>query len=165
MSLKCGETLEMDSETEEGTQDFSVGWAACALTEEAADIYKEMLSKEEFKHCIVKLSEKSIGFRMILTEWMTSAGQNDLHSERLTIHMSIRYLDLILGTIYVARSKLQLVALACMLLAGVKLLCRFVVLNLISCLVSVKFNEQECKVPDVEYLNALSDYSYTYVFL
>lgn len=60
----------------------------------------------------------------------------------LTIHCSVRYLDRLLGTVDVPKNKLQLVAMACILVAS-------------------KYEEAEDVIPTLAELNECSNNAYT----
>jgi hypothetical protein len=102
-----------------------------------ANLYKKQLS-----HGIVYNPEgKYQKYRNIIVDWMAEVCE-EYNLPSVICHLSVRYLDEILGREDVAKSKLQLVALCCILVAA-------------------KYREPEDNIPSVDELNECSDRAYT----
>lgn len=101
-----------------------------------------LMRAKEVKFCLKSYSKQGLAqCRTILVEWMLDVG-GAFSLCLITIHTSVTLLDNVLLNLEVTRSKLQLVACACILL-------------------SAKLNEMEDKIPSVEELNYCTDNAFT----
>ena len=103
-------------------------------------IFENLLEKQ--KHCRIAYNPdgKYLRYRSIIIDWMAEVC-DEYTLPAVICHLSVRYLDEILGREDVAKSKLQLVALCCILVAA-------------------KYREPEDNIPPVDELNECSDKAY-----
>ena len=96
------------------------------------EVYGEM-KRLENKHRRYIPEESWLKFRRVLVDWMCEAGDEfQLHIS--TMHVAVMYLDRMLQSLQIPRHKLQLVAVACILIAA-------------------KFEEMEEVVPTISDMN------------
>ena len=75
------------------------------------------MQKSEKKHRIYNDQSKYLKHRRIIVDWMCEVGE-EFKLGPLTIHCSVRFLDRVLSSLDVAKNRLQLVAMACILIAS-----------------------------------------------
>ena len=98
-----------------------------------SDDVHDLMREREGLHRSFDPHAKWIKYRRVLVDWMCEAGDEfDLHLS--TMHVSVMFLDRVLHKVTVPRNKLQLVAIACILIAA-------------------KFEETEEKVPTLPEMN------------
>lgn len=95
----------------------------------------------EHQHRVWSPDARYLKHRRIIVDWMCEVGE-EFHLLPITIHTSVRYLDRVLGAVDVPKNRLQLVAMACLLLA-------------------TKHEEQEDAVPTLHELNECSNFAYS----
>jgi len=108
---------------------------------DAEEVYQEMLAKEKRAER-VQFNEDYLSYRHTLVEWMTQIGESILSLAAITIHLAVAYLDKAVSRQEVHPSRLQLVAVACILAAA-------------------KHEEMESKAPSVPDLNYCCKNIYT----
>ena len=84
---------------------------------------------------------KYLKHRRTIVDWMCEVGE-EYHLSALTIHCAVRYLDRLLGEADVPKNQLQLVAMACILVAS-------------------KYEEAEDVIPTLIELNECSNNAYS----
>lgn len=83
---------------------------------ESADVHQQMRERENI-HRTYNPEARWLKYRRVLVDWMCEAGDEfNLHIS--TMHVAVMYLDRILHSVVVARNRLQLVAIACILIAA-----------------------------------------------
>ena len=98
-----------------------------------SDDVHDLMREREGLHRSFDPHAKWIKYRRVLVDWMCEAGDEfDLYLS--TMHVSVMFLDRVLHKVTVPRNKLQLVAIACILIAA-------------------KFEETEEKVPTLPEMN------------
>lgn len=97
------------------------------------ELYQLMLEKEK-RGEMIRFNDNYLTYRQVLVEWMTQIGESIFGLLPLTIHLAVAYMDKAVSRQEVHPSRLQLVAVACMLAAA-------------------KHEEMETKVPSVQELN------------
>jgi hypothetical protein len=98
-----------------------------------SDDVHDLMRERESLHRPYDPFAKWIKYRRVLVDWMCEAGDEfDLYLS--TMHVSVMFLDRVLHKVTVPRNKLQLVAIACILIAA-------------------KFEETEEKVPTLPEMN------------
>ena len=80
------------------------------------EIFSGMHSSEK-KHRVYNESAKYLKHRRIIVDWMCEVGE-EYKLSALTIHCAVRFLDRILSMLDVAKNRLQLVAMSCILIAA-----------------------------------------------
>lgn len=104
------------------------------------EIFLDMQKKEK-RHRIYNEHSKYLKHRRIIVDWMCEVGE-EYKLSPLTIHCAVRYLDRVLSSLDVAKNRLQLVAMACILIAA-------------------KFEEAEEIIPTLCELNECSNNAYS----
>jgi hypothetical protein len=104
------------------------------------EIFMDM-QKNEKKHRVYNDTSKYLKHRRIIVDWMCEVGE-EYKLSPLTIHCAVRYLDRVLSTLDVAKNRLQLVAMSCILIGA-------------------KFEEAEEVIPTLAELNECSNNAYT----
>lgn len=99
------------------------------------------MQKSEKQHRVYNEASKYLKHRRIIVDWMCEVGE-EYKLSALTIHSSVRFLDRVLGTLDVAKNRLQLVAMSCILIAA-------------------KYEEAEDVIPTLHELNECSNNAYT----
>lgn len=105
------------------------------------DDISSVLRRNEAKYPVWNPAAKYIKYRRIIVDWMSEVGE-EYHLTPLTIHMAVKHLDRILSTLDVHKTRLQLVAICCLLIAA-------------------KYEELDPKVPAIADLNECSNDAYT----
>ena len=91
--------------------DMDKQWGVCT-----SDVHALMRERENI-HRTYAPEAKWLKYRRVLVDWMCEAGDEfGLHIS--TMHVAVMYLDRLLHTVVVARNELQLVAIACILIAA-----------------------------------------------
>lgn len=91
-------------------------------TEDWKEVRAQMLSREALARPPGGFNEDYAKRRAMLVEWMTQTSETVLALQPLTVHMAVAYLDKVVAKLkdqYIKPSRLQLMATACMLAAGV----------------------------------------------
>lgn len=104
------------------------------------DIFYNM-HKGEKKHRVYNVGAKYIRHRRIVVDWMSEVGEEHKLSP-VAIHCAVRHMDRLLGQTDVPKGRLQLVAMACILVAA-------------------KHEEAEENIPTMGELNECSNNSFT----
>ena len=106
---------------------------------QSEDCFQLMLERENL-HRDYLPNAKWLQYRRVLVDWMCEAGDEfNLHLS--TMHVSVMLLDRILHSVNVTRNKLQLVAIACILIAA-------------------KYEETEEAVPSLKDMDCYAEYDY-----
>jgi hypothetical protein len=91
--------------------DMDKQWGVCS-----ADVHALMRERENIYRTYAP-EAKWLKYRRVLVDWMCEAGDEfGLHIS--TMHVAVMYLDRLLHKVVVARNELQLVAIACILIAA-----------------------------------------------
>ena len=91
--------------------DMDKKWGVCS-----ADVHASMRERENI-HRTYAPDAKWLKYRRVLVDWMCEAGDEfGLHIS--TMHVAVMFLDRLLHKVVVARNELQLVAIACILIAA-----------------------------------------------
>jgi hypothetical protein len=91
--------------------DMDKQWGVCS-----ADVHALMRERENI-HRTYAPDAKWLKYRRVLVDWMCEAGDEfGLHIS--TMHVAVMFLDRLLHTVVVPRNELQLVAIACILIAA-----------------------------------------------
>ena len=69
------------------------------------------------KQHIFRPKSRYLKYRRILVDWMSEVGEVQ-HLQTTTVHMAVAFLDRILGTHVESKKRLQLVAMACILIVA-----------------------------------------------
>lgn len=109
-------------------------WGVCSEEVEGLMRQRENLHRE------YKPAAKWLQFRRVLVDWMCEAG-DEFNLKLSTMHVSVMLLDRILHNTSVTRNKLQLVAIACILIAA-------------------KYEETEEAVPSLSDMNRYAQWAY-----
>lgn len=104
------------------------------------ELYADMLRREP-KYRVFNPQARYIEFRRIIVDWMTELGE-EYNLSPLTVHMAVRHLDRLLGSIDVPKPKMQLVSLCCLL-------------------ITTKWNEFEEAIPSIDELNACANNAFS----
>ena len=105
-----------------------------------SDDVHDLMRERESLHRPFDPHAKWIKYRRVLVDWMCEAGDEfDLYLS--TMHVSVMFLDRVLHKVTVPRNKLQLVAIACILIAA-------------------KFEETEEKVPTLPEMNRYAQWAF-----
>jgi len=108
------------------------------------ELHQEILAgmqKSEYNHRVYNVEAKYLRHRRVIVDWMCEVGE-EYSLNPVTIHSSVRCLDRLLGVMDVQKNKLQLVAMACILIAA-------------------KYEEQEDAIPTLAELNECSNNAFT----
>jgi len=89
-------------------------------------LLRSMISAGRKFH-IYNPNSRYLKYRRILVDWIKEVGQHQ-HLQLITIHLSIKFMDHILGTHVESKKRLQLVAMACILIAGTYIYYVFIVI-------------------------------------
>eukprot|EP00457_Paulinella_chromatophora_P007926 gb/GEZN01007952.1/.p1 GENE.gb/GEZN01007952.1/~~gb/GEZN01007952.1/.p1 ORF type:complete len:407 (-),score=34.21 gb/GEZN01007952.1/:225-1445(-) len=95
----------------------------------------------EHKFRVYTPGSRYVKYRRVVVEWMCEVGE-EFHFSTTTTHMATKYLDRLLGTLDVPKVRIQLVAMACILVAA-------------------KFDEPDEMLPTLEDLNECAESAYT----
>jgi hypothetical protein len=83
----------------------------------SSEIYDAVIRKEP-KPRFVNSTAKYLKWRRVLVDWMCQFG-NEFNFNFTTTHVAVSYLDRYLHSVTISKTKFQLVALACLLIAGI----------------------------------------------
>eukprot|EP00808_Paulinella_micropora_P017193 g65963.t1 len=101
----------------------------------------ETYQTQEPKFMVYNPNSQYVKYRRVVVDWMCEVGE-EFQFATTTTHIAIKYLDRLLGTLEVAKARIQLVAMACIFVAA-------------------KYDEPDDMLPTLAELNECAENAYT----